>query len=219
MRQLKLFLKKSLQKGLIKINQGIPKNFKIKSCDESSVRCLKNWRAEGYSYHKKGLDAPSCCIGHLERMLKEIVGLLESNGLEYYLTYGTYLGARRHGSIIPWDTDVDLACTADLNELKKVLLNSKHHVVVENENLIRVNLSMINDLHIDIEIWSNNGKESCFCDDIYVGTRTMSNDKIYPLRKLYIGDSQYSCPGSDDWLFEVYGRDCLHVVSKKYNIS
>lgn len=41
-------------------------------------------------------------------MLKEVVEICERNNLNYYLAYGTALGAIRHGGPIPWDADADI---------------------------------------------------------------------------------------------------------------
>jgi lipopolysaccharide cholinephosphotransferase len=41
-------------------------------------------------------------------VLRELDALCRANGLTYYLSYGTLLGAARHGGFIPWDDDVDV---------------------------------------------------------------------------------------------------------------
>lgn len=41
-------------------------------------------------------------------VLKDITDLMDSNGFEYILAYGTLLGAIRHKGFIPWDDDIDI---------------------------------------------------------------------------------------------------------------
>ncbi len=55
--------------------------------------------------------------------LKEIVQLLESRGIPYWLDCGTLLGAYRHGGIIPWDCDIDIAIFEEDHHLVKSLLS------------------------------------------------------------------------------------------------
>ena len=46
-------------------------------------------------------------------LLKEIDQLCRENGVEYYLTAGTLIGAVRHKGFIPWDDDADIIMTRD----------------------------------------------------------------------------------------------------------
>lgn len=46
-------------------------------------------------------------------ILRDIDLVCRENDITYYLTYGTLLGAVRHGGFIPWDDDVDIAMYRD----------------------------------------------------------------------------------------------------------
>ena len=41
-------------------------------------------------------------------ILDHIDEVCKTNGLRYYLAYGTLIGAVRHQGFVPWDDDVDI---------------------------------------------------------------------------------------------------------------
>ena len=42
-------------------------------------------------------------------ILKDIDAFCKANDIEYFIVYGTAIGAVRHGGFIPWDDDIDIA--------------------------------------------------------------------------------------------------------------
>lgn len=98
-------------------------------------------RSHVEEYRQKGLPPLHCeefipCQGHLRpssltkrqklelQALKEVIELLETNNIVYWIDCGTCLGAYRYGGIIPWDWDIDLSILMpDHENVKKLLSN------------------------------------------------------------------------------------------------
>ena len=50
-------------------------------------------------------------------IMDEIDCVCAAHGVEYFMGYGTLLGAMRHGGFIPWDDDMDIVMMRDQYEL------------------------------------------------------------------------------------------------------
>lgn len=69
----------------------------------------------------------------LVEMFKWLTEFLEKHNLRYYMVAGTLLGAIRHGGIIPWDDDIDIAMPrADYEKLIKLLEKPIDNYVIES---------------------------------------------------------------------------------------
>ena len=44
-------------------------------------------------------------------LLKALIKIFDKNKIEYFLYYGSLLGAVRHKGYVPWDDDIDLGLT------------------------------------------------------------------------------------------------------------
>lgn len=71
-------------------------------------------------------------------LLKFIDKICTENNLRYWISFGTLLGAARHGGFIPWDDDTDICMPIeDVRKLKQIMLNnnpSKEFVLQCHEN-------------------------------------------------------------------------------------
>lgn len=68
-------------------------------------------------------------------LLKEFIRVCKCLNVEYWLDYGSLLGAVRHGGTVPWDDDLDVSITEkDIKNLK----DNIHNVLNEIYDFISV---------------------------------------------------------------------------------
>lgn len=87
-------------------------------------------------------------------LLKQVTDVLHRNGIQYWLAYGTLLGAVRHRGFVPWDDDVDIGVLrSDHNVLKALLLDeleNKLNLAIVKSDTMRV---MLKDTPCQIDIF------------------------------------------------------------------
>ena len=72
----------------------------------------------------KGYERKSQIL--LANLLHKIHKVCEENGLQYWLNFGSLIGAIRHGGFIPWDDDIDLGMIrSDAEKLIEILKEDK----------------------------------------------------------------------------------------------
>jgi len=85
-------------------------------------------------------------------MIKDIDKICKENNIEYYIVYGSCLGAVRHKGFIPWDDDFDIAMTDDnyfkfLKICEEKLDKDKYYVQTsEKENNYYLSFSKIRNI-------------------------------------------------------------------------
>lgn len=184
--------------------------FPRNSCSAKTLRCGSDKLNKNYLYSRLGKNTPTCCSTHLYEILKDIVFCLDKNNIDYFVFYGTYLGAVRHKGFIPWDTDVDL-CIMENDKTKAIdvltsFLSDKYVIEAIDDHWIMVNYSDINKLHVDIYFMRKNNNY------IYLQSYTQfqyPEESIFPLNTVLLYDLQVSVPNSLIPLHIRYGEKSL----------
>lgn len=96
-------------------------------------------------------------------ILQRIKEIYNENSIEFFLLYGTLIGAIRHQGFIPWDDDIDLGMMRqDFEAFKKALLNDdfielkNYYCYYPNRSgyvTYKVNIKNCNTFFIDIFVW------------------------------------------------------------------
>ena len=190
------------------------------SCSHKSLRCGDDKNNINYKYHLFGKNTPKCCATNLVDLLFFVDKVFRENNIEYFMVYGTYLGAVRHKGLIPWDTDVDLAIKKeDFNKIIKILNKETKELPYYitnggNENYIRLFFSKKNDSHIDFFITQQN-TETLYLPESNNIIEVPLKD-IYPLREYEFYNKKIMGPNTNEMLYIYYGKDVLKKVYRKW---
>jgi len=191
------------------------------ACTKSTKRCFYHRSSPNYRYEYFSKNTPICCAAHLYVLLKDITEVMHSNKLRYFISFGTLLGAVRHKGMIPWDTDVDLVIP--LKEKDKILaafqntLGDKYLIKEVKEDCIvgkaiRVYLSQINTLHVDLFFYIEEDENIIFGYD-----RKFLKEEVFPLSYVsYYDLSLYAPKNKDQQLQKFYGKDYMKFAYRQW---
>jgi hypothetical protein len=202
-------------------NKKVRPNYK---CNANSKRCLDNKLSLYYKYEYFGENTPICCATHLYNILKDTTAVLEKNNLEYFISFGTLLGAVRHGGLIPWDTDTDIIIPDRKKEEYISILQkdfgNKYYVVETKEDgvvgsVIRVNLSKVNTLHLDLFTYFEEDNNLVFDKKV-----TIPKNEIFPLSQVNFYQSKFFAPKeTEKHLERLYGKDYMKYAYKQWALD
>jgi len=171
-------------------------------------------------------------VTHDIEALREITQILNKNAIPYWLDDGTCLGAYRHGGVIPWDYDIDMALLEpDFDNAKAALsaLDPDLYTVQDwsgalcPKTYLRVLVHKTMTL-IDLYCYRINSEKRtvrylyALEESPYVPKKwkdrerhlmvDISFDKLFPLKKAFFEGFEVNVPGKiEDWLHEKYGEN------------
>ena len=165
----------------------------------------------------------------LREHLSKVADILEANNVEYWIDYGTLLGAMREGDVIPGDNDTDTSIRIESFEQLKSLqpqfeklgLNFEH--IQDSKvglNFVEI-VDPVKKIHTDIALRYTQDGNLVDPADTPKGTReqTVPVDDVFPLDKngASIGGRVYPIPGRAWKILKFYyGNDCMHRRTSKH---
>ncbi|AMF98138.1 hypothetical protein AL538_10695 [Vibrio harveyi] len=193
-----------------------------KECSKGTLRCDQNVFSGNYKYYLLGKDTPICCASNLYEILKDVTEVLEKNSIQYFINYGTFLGSVRHKGLIPWDTDIDIGILEkDVEKVTDILNESYNdkYMIKKSGGYIRVFYSQTNTLHLDFDIWHDEGDSITMYHDLEHGSLTCKKSDVFPTRKYDFYDLKLQGPNNVRMLEQAYGKDYMNVAYKKWGYT
>lgn len=169
------------------------------------------------------------CQQHLLKMFDRFCAFCKENGISVFLLWGTLLGAKRDGKIIPWDDDIDLGTSE--SDFRKILELKNS---LSSYGLKLVHHSINKHIHSNgIRIYDDTLFEFCkstFCDyiepvyiDIFVFCRVSKSEKkleiIKKIKRCYnlliIKETKWKSRSFFRWFLRTIYRGILFIFSSR----
>lgn len=152
-------------------------------------------------------------------LLAELVKILNNNNITYWIIAGTLLGSIRHGEIIPWDDDADIAIfDADINKLIGLnsIINKNGFEIVKHWKLYKFRRIGIKYPFIDIFGYQKDGNRYIM-NDIELTNKWPQEYfydwELFPLKYYKFGSGLYNGPNySLDFLDRVFPYWYIHGI-------
>ena len=186
--------------------------FDISNCTHDTPECQLHQHVFPYGDPINEKPFRKCCVEH--KMLRDVtlwvIDKFEKNRIEYFLSTGTALGARRHsGVMVPWDTDIDLAVHPKYEREIEMLLTDNGERYFHRDRLGKKMFWV----H-----YSPNGKPAGgpHVEVFFEPDYTRHPESLYPLENCSFYNRMVACPNIkmfDVWYptgWKVYGGDHYH---------
>lgn len=152
-----------------------------------------------------------------------ILSCIDKSGLNYFAIGGTLLGVVRHGGLIPWDDDADIAI---LEKDESFLLNTDwskwdlelipswigYKLRKKNRSFPFVDIFVMN--------WNNENQRFEYKSEEVKNKwpEWITKDQLYPLTKGVFGNTRLWCPNkSIEFLERFYGDDVMTHYYEEYS--
>lgn len=161
------------------------------------------WRSD-FSWRQTA-ERKAALIG----LLNDTTRAFDNMGIQYFLNFGTLLGARRHGGFIPWDDDIDL--TIDEKDMLPLMESKRLRDefgldVFKKGQYLRI--SHINDhgLLLDLFTFRQGPSGTLLIKDCPPRTHVVQQSDVFPLSTISFEGSLYKAPrNADALLTKEYG--------------
>lgn len=147
-------------------------------------------------------------------LLKEFVRICDKYSIDYWLDYGSLLGAVRHGGFVPWDNDLDVSMTHENIEKFRTVVDAEINPKYKYKFILtcynRLVFSEDNGAFLDIYEYSSDNnryrlgeKNPGFKADFF----STPEDILFPLKTIKFEDLIVKCPNNlDTYLRIKYGN-------------
>jgi len=134
-------------------------------------------------------------------IFKEFIRLCDIAKIDYWLDFGSLIGAVRHGKIIPWDDDIDVSIL--LPDLDKFAEVAKKHINEGFDFKYSEEISQIRykDVAFDIFTYKDNSDriKSCYYSSMNPHcNRSIPKEIVFPVTKVMFAGIEASVPKDYD---------------------
>lgn len=171
-------------------------------------------------------DTSISCVNQLYDLLQQITCEFDKTHTEYIMTGGTLLGAVRHGGLIPWDDDADVAVlNKSPKEILEILKPLKENDIISYEH-IKGNIIIVKfrDSEVAIDIFFMKKSKNIMDDDeVYkylfpfnfqYPNEWFKEDELYPLKDYRFGPLVLRGPNDYKNFLDRTYKDWYKVASK-----
>jgi phosphorylcholine metabolism protein LicD len=164
--------------------------------------------------HESELDSPKC-----KKFLIDVRDILKSADIQYFLLFGTLLGAYRDNDFIKHDKDIDIGIFAESEKKIEELISSGTFAEKGIETFKERNYSFCRDeTYLDIYPFALDGDD--FRSRLGWAYNYRLNKKYFPLQNISFMDENFSTISNiEDYLTEKYGTNWNEKIKNKFASS